>query len=133
MRYALTCSFLPICCPLCNAYLNCLQSQSHRSLLFYFLMRAFGSNNPSYAFTNTSADEAFPTQQFNSVVSIKDANNSTPSLRSRIIVNGGSEIVNNSNTHYTTGNISAENYTLGRSASAASFLFERPSFKTSSP
>lgn len=82
------------------------------------------SVNSQPPISNVSTDNAFITQQYNSFVNVIDADNATAADRSAMVVNGGSEIKNNTNTFSPVLTNASRNLTLGRRATNLDFYFK---------
>jgi len=83
------------------------------------VIRTFISNATGGVILNQTANNFFPTQQFNLLRDIVDPNNGTAANRSKISVNGGSNVQNNTQTLTPSTANAVNNLTIARSSSSA--------------
>jgi hypothetical protein len=67
--------------------------------------------------SNLTADNIYPTQVYNALLTIVDPNNGTASNRSKINVNFGADVQNNSNTTTPSNSNATNNLTIGKQSS----------------
>jgi len=93
-------------------------SSSRNNRVINRVSKSVGGQTP---INNLSSDNVLLTQQYNNSTHIFDADNATAADRSVIVVNGGSEIKNNTNTFTPVLTSASNNLTLGRRTTTTDF------------